>query len=180
MGPQGDQGPAGPEGPMGRTGPAGPMGPMGPQGEPGPIAQIIICLDDTDNNLPTINETYIGYDVGTGFFYDYEDLAIMGAGFEPGELVTITICDANCVWAEATADACGAFGVGVDLEDLNADQMVALHNDYISSFVPVSVRAWVNVTVDDDPQLGLKVIRGELWAVWTLLITNPYVPAPPP
>lgn len=167
MGPQGAQGPAGPEGPAGLRGTAGLMGPPGPQGMPSPVAQIIVCLDNT--NLPTINETYIIYDGGS--LLAYEDLVILGAGFEPGQLVTISICDADCVWGEATADDCGAFGVALDLTDLDADQMVALNNDYISSFDPVAVRAWVNATVEN-PETDPKVISGELRAVWTLEIVN--------
>ncbi len=176
-GPQGEPGPAGPQGPAGPTGPAGPMGPPGPQGEVGPIAQIIVCLTTEEpipwaDHLPAINETYIIYVVAQELFIDFEDLVIMGAGFDPGEEVTITICDANCVWATATADACGAFAVELDLTELNPDQMVELWVNYINQNLPVSVKAWVNATVYDDPTTGLKVISGELWAVWTLVITN--------
>jgi len=169
-GPQGPVGPQGTPGPEGPAGPTGPMGPPGPQGMTAPIAQIIVCLNEA--NLPTINETYITYIVVQELFMAWEDLWVLGAGFDQDELVTITICDANCVWAVATADQCGAFGVELDLEDLNPDQMIELWSGYVSQNKPVSVKAWVNVTVADDPMSGLKVVSGELWAVWTLEIIN--------
>ncbi len=168
VGPQGEPGPAGPEGPAGPTGPAGPMGPIGPQGEVGPIAQLVVCLADI--NLPAINETYIFYD--DDIVELAEDLVIMGAGFEPGEEVVITICDLDCVWEEAIADACGAFSVGLDLSELNADQMVYLYNNYVSLLKPVAVKAWVNYTIYYDPDMGWKLTSGDLRAVWTLVITN--------
>jgi len=175
MGPQGEPGPAGAEGPRGEQGPAGPMGPPGVQGELGTTAQIAVCLEDV--YWPTIGATYIDYEPGLpGYFYDFELLRIVGSSFEPGQTVTISICDLDCVWAVATADACGAFGVAVNLADLNEYQMVYLWVYYIDPALdpelPVAVKAWVNATVDDDPSWGLRVIDGELRAVWPLYIIN--------
>ncbi len=175
MGPQGEQGPVGPEGPRGLQGPAGSMGPVGPQGDPGTTAQIAVCLDTVYG--PPICQTYIEYVVAQGVFLNWELLVVIGSGFEPGEEVTITICDLDCVWAEVTADACGAFIDGVVLPGLNDYQMVYLWDNYIDDGRPVAVKAWVSVTIDDDPSWGRKVIDGELRAVWPLWIVN--VPSPP-
>lgn len=172
-GPQGEPGPAGPVGLAGPPGPAGPMGPPGPQGEVGPIAQIIVCLREVIHLLP-INETYIFYD--NDIVELAENLVVLGAGFEPSEEIVITICDANCVWEEAIADACGAFYVELDLTELNADQMVYLYDNYVSQNEPVAVKVWVNYIIyndlGDDPDMGWKLTSGDLRAVWTLDITN--------
>ena len=176
VGPPGEQGPAGPEGPRGKTGPAGLMGPPGVPGVRGPTTQIAVCLikDRYGTDVaywPPICITYIDYEVGEGFDC-WEYLAVMGSGFEPGEEVVITICDLDCVWEEAIADACGAFIVELDLTELNADQMVYLWNNYVSSYMVVAVSAWVNYTIYNDPDMGWKLTSGELRAVWPLFIVN--------
>lgn len=171
-GPVGPQGPVGPTGPQGETGPAGPTGPTGPAGEPGSTSQIVVCL--YGEYLPAVGATFAEYNPDTREFGEYDALAILGAGFEPSETVTITICDENCYWASATADACGAFWVQVDLTDLNSEQMHDLYLNYIAEGLAVSVRAWVDATVydnpTDNPDMGSKVTSGELRAVWPLVV----------
>jgi len=173
-GPQGSQGPEGPMGPAGPTGFRGPAGPVGPSGPLGPTAQLTVCLD-TDN-LPPISVTYIDYDSQSKIFTFCNPLYIMGSGFEPGVLVYITICDLDFYWAEATADACGAFIVAATLNDLDLNQKEYLYDNYILTYMPVTVRVWVNYTTyndpADDPDLGVMVVDGELWATWMLYIVE--------
>jgi hypothetical protein len=177
VGPEGPVGPTGPQGsvgPQGDTGPAGPTGPTGPQGEPGPTSQIVVCL--SDEYLLAIGSTYVDYNPGNKTVVECDPLVITGAGFEPDELVVISICDENCFWASVTADDCGAFWVAVDLTGLNSEQMYNLYTDYITQELAVSVRAWVSATVyndpTDDPDMGSKVTAGELRAVWPLIIVE--------
>jgi len=177
QGPEGPQGPQGPEGPMGPVGPTGfrgPAGPVGPSGPLGPTAQLTVCL--STNNLPAIGMTYVTYDSQGKIFTTYDNLSITGSGFPPGVLVCITICDQDFWWTEEYTDACGAFTVAANLNDFDLNQKEYLYNNYISLGRPVTVRVWVNSTTyndpADDPDLGLMVIDGELWATWMLYIVE--------
>ena len=138
----------------------------------GPVAQITIGWD-MDWNL-WCDCAPIPYPATVWYAWSDIPLVILGACFPPGELVTITICDLNCYWAEATTNDCGAFAIfDIYLLDLDVDQYGYLMEKYADKS-PVSVRAWVNAIVYDDPfdepDMGPKVISGELWANWPLYI----------
>jgi len=196
MGPQGRAGGAtGPAGPAGLAGPAGSAGPQGPEGEKGdtgspgimgpmgltgPTSQIAIGLA-ADAHWNAITKTTISYIEIGGVYEIYpassEGLVILGACFPPGATVTITICDLNCLWFEVTANACGGFLYPIDLETgINASQMDYLIEGYMlaGNSKTISVRAWVNAVLyddpSDDPDMGLKVVSGQLWGNWPLYI----------
>ncbi len=149
-GPQGRQGEPGPQGEPGTVGPAGPQGEAGPagvQGAPGEQGPQIAAnwVDiEWDSGLEVY---YIGgffgyFDVVDVTVYDYDLttpqgqhpqeacwVRIKGSGFEPGEVVVLTICENDYVldlyihdWElnpgyltdiedSVTADDCGAFEV---------------------------------------------------------------------
>ncbi len=162
QGPQGEVGPQGPTGPIGFRGPSGPQGPRGPQG---PAAQLTVCLDDT--NTPTIAVTYVTYDDQEQEFDTYDDLYIMGSGFEPGQTVAISICDMNFLWTVVSADNCGAFTEDTNLDVLIEAEKEYLYNNYILPGLPVTVRAWI-----DRAPFGTFGPEDELWATWMLVIVD--------
>jgi hypothetical protein len=100
-------------------------------------------VTDVDFTMTTIFYTTWNVDVG-------QSVVIKGAGFEEGDEVTISICDDNYHWADATANSCGAFEI---------DTTVPVDVDT----GPVTVRAWLNASVVDD-----EVTSGELMAAWPL------------
>ena len=156
-GPQGEKGERGPMGapgtdgirgmvgPEGPTGPTGPTGSTGPQGEIGPTAQIVVTWDE--------NFFYYGYGYNAicGVDYTYGDgyISILGSGFPPGELVTITYCDEDIFWDDEYANSCGAFVINTSVQSGFVDWF----DDVIT------VRAWVD---------------GELMATWPLYISGFY------
>jgi hypothetical protein len=124
QGPQGDMGPRGPrgeQGPVGLAGPAGegtgaqgPAGPagatgsQGPAGEPGePGPQISATWANIayqvgyymgDVSVFTINDVVVrDYDYETTFPTGPCWVRIKGSGFEPGEVVVLTICENDTV-----------------------------------------------------------------------------------
>lgn len=167
-GPQGQQGLQGPTGPTGAQGPAGPQGEQGPQGPAGPqgeqglqgpigvgyTADIVVC------NMNIAPYEYYAI-CSCGIF---QTIYIFGSCFTPGEVVTITICDRNCIIAKATANECGAFKVTAYLEMLPGDQITYLMSYYNNQVV--SIRAWINAETDEDN----KVIEGTIVANWPLLL----------
>jgi hypothetical protein len=161
VGPQGETGPAGPPGRAGEAGPQGPAGPVGPVGPEGPAGvagvqgapgeqgpQITAGWVDVAWNSE-LELYYIEFRIGyfdivdvTVYDYNLSDPAgchpqeacwvrIKGSGFEPGEVVVLTICENDyvldlytCPYVydngtelidiegdTATADDCGAFEV---------------------------------------------------------------------
>ncbi len=111
-GPQGQPGPAGPAGPAGEEpGPAGLVGPAGPQGPQGIAGQPGPQISTTWANIAY----QVGYYMGeVGEFtindvvvrnYDYEFtfptgpcwVRIKGSGFNPGDVVVLTICENDTV-----------------------------------------------------------------------------------
>lgn len=144
QGPQGPAGgPAGPQGPAGGQGPAGAQGPPGP---PGPTQQIVVTYDL--EQFP-MHHTFTVVDV-----YVYQMVRIKGAGFTPGDQVTLTICENNVVldlqeldylaWKlfdikdVAIANACGAFEVYTIIPHVYPSYWPPQH---------VTVRAWVSGNV---------------------------------
>ena len=162
-GPIGQPGTTGPTGPVGDTGPTGETGATGEQGEQGemaPVAQLVVCMywEESRNG-------YYEMFFPVSSAYPGQPLSILGSCFPEDELVTITICDLNCVWAEVETNDCGAFVIEeIYLDDLDEDQLDYLWENY--DYNVVSVRAWVDAEIDDDN----KVVDGELWANWPLFL----------
>ncbi len=157
-GPPGPQGPAGPQGSSGAPGPQGPVGPQGPEGEegppgeqgpqgvPGPTRQIVVTWDLHDwgpfSYLATVE------------VMPEQDVRIKGAGFDRGDIITISICKNDLVWVEEiTANSCGAFEEYTTVPDI--------------SLGTVTVRAWLDADIDGD-----EVVDGDLQACWPLNIVD--------
>ena len=183
------QGPTGPQGPQGPPGPKGDRGPIGQPGKPGPTGSVgdtgpegetgATGEQGEQGEMAPVAQITIGWDEDWDYFagaapipwpatvwYAWLDmpLVILGACFPEDELVTITICDRNCVWAEVETNDCGAFGIyDIELLDLDSAQFEYLMTNYVDDVV--SVRAWVDAEIDDG-----KVVDGELWANWPLFI----------
>jgi hypothetical protein len=149
-GPQGEQGPEGPEGPEGPAG--GPAGPEGPAGPAGSVRQIVVTWNPYDQYIyfgPLAFLTAV--DVYPGQY-----IRIKGAGFDPGDIVRITICQNNTLLVEAEANDCGAFEV-----------FAVLPGAPPLTYGPVSLKAWVDVDGD-----GIFYEDGELQACWPLDIVE--------
>ena len=140
-GPMGPMGPAGPAGPQGEAGPAGAQGAPGEQG-PQIAATWAKIWWDIQGGVYAIRNSIGPFDIVDVTVYDY-DLSdpfgqhpqwacwvrIKGSGFNPGEVVVLTICEDDTVLDlyimdyeysqgeltdiadSITADACGAFEV---------------------------------------------------------------------
>lgn len=145
-GPTGPQGATGPTGPAGPEGPEGPEGAEGPQGPPGPPRQIVVTWDPEDL-APWHNFAAVEVE-------RHQSIRIKGAGFNYGDVVTISICRDNIVLVEeVVANRCGAFEAYATVPSI--------------SYGPVSVRAWLNAVISDD-----EVTRGDLQASWPLDIVD--------
>jgi hypothetical protein len=80
----------------------------------------------------------------------YQWIRIKGSGFEYRDIITISICEDDIVMVEEVlANKCGAFEVYTRVPDID--------------YGPVTVRAWLNATIDDD-----QVVTGDLQATWPL------------
>lgn len=162
-GPTGATGPTGPAGPQGIQGPAGPAGPQGPQGPAGPpgttgqsglTTQLVVCnLNISTNEYYAICSCYVD-----------QTLVIFGSCFTPGDTVTISICDQNCVLVQAVADNCGGFMALAKINNLPTIQFNYVYDNYHSKVV--SVRAWTHATIDSNN----KVVSGTMIANWPLYI----------
>jgi len=134
---------------VGPEGPRGPAGADGEEGPPGPSAEIVVTWDD--------NFFWWGYGYNAICGVDYTNgngyLSILGSGFPPGALVTITYCEHDYYWAEENANACGAFVINTGIQS-NFDE-------YFDDVI--TVRAWVD---------------GELMATWPLYISGFYESIP--
>jgi hypothetical protein len=154
-GPAGPAGPAGPQGPQGEQGPVGPAGPQGPPGSAGTVltGDIVICAwNSTLFNYYAITSAYPG-----------QTLYIFGSCFTYGDVVTITICDRDCVLGQVLVNKCGAFKIDVDILELPEDQLTYLLDTYLGYVV--SIKAWIDVEID-----GNKVVSGTLVANWPLYL----------
>jgi hypothetical protein len=139
-GPAGSRGMRGPEGPEGPQGPAGPQGPEGPQGLAGPPRQIVASVT-VPHYAPVLDVSRLC------------DIGIHGSGFDPGQVIVLTICETDKYLGEAEANDCGAFYVDVTIP---VDCPLG----------PASVKAWSDG------------IGGVLEATWPLYIRP--APMPPP
>jgi hypothetical protein len=108
------------------------------------VKQIVVTWD------PTFVWTYAYFAVVAAL--PEQPIRIIGAGFDPGDHVTITICEDDRVLANTVANDCGAFEVFVQLP-------LATQIDY----GPASVKAWVDTDGD-----GID----ELQASWPLNISE--------
>jgi hypothetical protein len=89
---------------------------------------------------------------------------IKGAGFLPGEVVVLTVCEQNTVLAVVTANSCGAFQTyGILPSDLAVGSVI-------------SVNAWVDL---NDNGI-LETANGEFQACWPLDIVSVFLPFPAP
>jgi hypothetical protein len=64
--------------------------------------------------------------------YPGQTIRIKGAGFDPSDEVTITICENDFVLAHAIPNECGAF-----------ETYAVLPSASLISYGPVSVKAWI-------------------------------------
>jgi hypothetical protein len=152
QGPKGDRGPMGPKGEAGQRGPVGPAGPEGPEGPAGPAgpagsaAEIVVSTYEG----PSYAITSVGF---SNWVY------ISGSCFEPGDDITITVCDEQYVvtlyywdgesWVYedyVTANDCGAFSVEAWIGEYYYEPEDWWVFGYWWPVVdwPISVRAWVN------------------------------------
>ncbi len=138
----GPAGPAGAAGPQGEQGPAGPAGSQGPQGSPGVEGPQIVA---TWANVATkgsggefgdfsMESPYSGpfaitdvtvWAYGEGSYpppYGPAWVRIKGSGFDPGAIVTLTICEDDYVLDLYIADY--VVGDGIPLDDI-PDYIVA-------------------------------------------------------
>jgi hypothetical protein len=106
----GPMGPAGPAGPVGAQGPAGPVGARGatgPQGEPGVEGPQIVATWAQIQETKSYSLYYSGpFAIVDVTVWDYEIdgppsgpawVRIKGSGFEPGDVVVLTICEDDTV-----------------------------------------------------------------------------------
>lgn len=134
----GAQGAAGPAGSTGAAGPAGPQGPTGiqgltgiegPEGPAGPVRQIVVTWDPYDHDI------YFGpmSSIGAVEAYPGQRIRIKGSGFNPDDIIILTICENDIILTETIANNCGAFEAFAYLPSVPP----LLHG-------PVSVKAWVD------------------------------------
>lgn len=159
-GPAGVAGDPGPQGPRGPEGETGDTGPQGLQGNPGPTRQIVVTW--------VYNDEAGGFIFGPFSFlttveaYPGQNIRIKGAGFDPGDLVTISICEDYLYLDEAVANDNGAFELYTYVPTAPS-----------LSYGPATVRAWINADVDYDSGLDWYVVTdGDLQAVWPLDIVD--------
>ena len=202
-GPQGEKGERGPMGPPGEAGPRGPRGPEGPEGPAGPqgedgasgtSAEIVIMRD---GYFTTGNYGYATCVLP--FNEGWEYFEIFGSCFEPGDEVTITVCDDNYVlmlyvyddvedtWYYENyveANDCGAFRCEAYLVYRWSEDMGEFYYGYWEPLADttVSVRAWVDadttlvdqVEPNESGDPGVvqirRVVDGDLKANWPLFI----------
>jgi hypothetical protein len=144
-GPEGPEGPQGPAGPQGSQGPQGPQGPEGPQGPAGPPRQIVVIgYDYVVQSLLVIFEVY-----------QSGPITIKGSGFDPGQVIVLTICETDKYLVETEANDCGAFEVEATIP-------------WDCPLGPASVKAWSGG------------VGGVLEATWPLDILEGEGPAEPP
>lgn len=160
-GPTGATGATGPAGPQGEQGPAGPAGAQGPAGPTGPQGPVGVDLTG-DIVVCKWNGTAGEYYAITSSFYG-QALYVFGSCFTYGDVVTITVCDMDCVLAQVLVNKCGAFMVNVNLTDLPTDQLNYLLDTYLGKVI--SVKAWVDVEISSN-----KVVSGTLVANWPLYL----------
>jgi len=152
-GSRGMRGPEGPEGPQGPAGPQGPQGPEGPQGPAGPPRQIVV-IDHILIPTVMITITFVTTEVRT-----YNAYLIKGSGFDPGQVIVLTICETDKYLGEKEANDCGAFAL---LTTIPGDCPLGV----------ASVKAWTG-NPHTDPNAVLE-------ATWPLDIDEGEGPAEPP
>ena len=218
-GPQGEKGERGPMGPPGEAGPRGPRGPEGPAGPPGATgakgpagtsAEIVVTrigyFDVPGANGPFGYATCeIPFSEGS-----WAEFEIYGSCFEPGDKVTISVCDENIVlrlmvyvdgegyesWYDSDyviANECGAFRVKATIVYRWSDDLMDYYYGYWEPLVytTVSVRAWVDadttlvetVEISEGTLIDIeRVVGGEMKANWPLFLDfwGPSWPPSPP
>ena len=137
------QGPAGPEGPEGPQGPEGLQGPVGPQEPVGPQIVIGSKTGVGDAEYVTIWRAEIG-----------DSVTILGSGFTPDAVVTITSCEKDVYWGENVVNTCGAFRLKRDVPPR------------VTAGETVTVKAWIDLDGDG----VLEEDNGELQATYPLRV----------
>ena len=123
------------------------MGQKGAQGIPGPTRQIVVTWS-------TAQYGAYGY-YGVIEAKAGQTIRILGAGFDPDDNVTISICQRNYILAkDVIVNNCGAFETS---KKLPSDIGLGL----------ITVRAWLNAIVSED-----RVLGGDLQACWPLNIVS--------
>ena len=149
QGPAGPEGPVGPQGLEGLQGPTGPQGPeglQGPVGSQGPVGPHIVIGSKTgigDAEYVTVWRAEIG-----------ESVTILGSGFTPDAVVTITSCEENRYWGEKEVNTCGAFRLKTDIPPR------------VKSNETITVKAWIDLDGDG----VLEEDNGELQATCPLRV----------
>ena len=157
-GPTGATGATGPAGPQGEQGPAGPQGATGPQGPPGTAGtgltgDIVVCnWSSTNYDYYAVTSALLG-----------QTLYIFGSCFTYGDVVTITVCDRDCILAQVLVNKCGAFKVDASFLALPEDQYTYLLDTYMGKVV--SIKAWIDVVIADN-----KVVSGTLVSNWPIYL----------
>ncbi len=145
-------GPTGPAGPTGPTGPAGPVGPTGltgPAGPVGPARQIVVTWNP---NHPFFTG-HTGYCSFTTVEVEpYMPIRIKGAGFNPDDVILLTICENDTILAEAIANDCGAFEVfaTVPVLPLGVVSIKAWVNDVMEAVWPVNIVEYIEWPWEDE------------------------------
>jgi len=203
-GPMGPPGESGIRGLQGQEGPAGPAGPAGEEGPAGSSAEIVVSRDGN------FSSGQYGYATCELPFDQngWETFTISGSCFEPGDDVTITVCDDYYVlyleYYDEEADSwyyswtvpvndCGAFLCEAYLVYDWSDDMVDYYYGYWEPLAEttVSVRAWVNARTEVEKTINpwgeftsqIRVLTdGDLMANWPLFIDfyGGSWPPPPP
>ncbi len=124
-------------------GPEGLQGPVGPQGLVGPHIVIGSKTGVGDAEYVTVWRAEIG-----------ESVTILGSGFTPDAIVTITSCEENRYWGEKEVNTCGAFRLKTDIPPrVKADETI-------------TVKAWIDLDGDG----VLEEDNGELQATYPLRV----------
>ncbi|UCD54021.1 MAG: collagen-like protein [Dehalococcoidia bacterium] len=149
QGPEGPEGPAGPQGIPGLQGPVGPQGLEGSQGPPGPTAELMPNMVIGSSRGAGDAEYVAIWRAAIG-----ESVTIVGSGFTPGDIVTITSCEKDVYWGENEVNTCGGFRLKSDVPPR------------VTAGDTVTVKAWIDLDGDGE----LEEDNGELQATYPLRV----------
>jgi hypothetical protein len=206
--PSDEPGPMGPMGPAGPQGPAGPAGPAGAQGAPGEqgpqiaatwadifwdIMSEVYNIDGVIGPFDVVDVTVYDYDLSDPFGCHPQEacwVRIKGSGFNPGEVVVLTICENNTVldlyvYDYGDYEAClalpgSASCVLTDIADyVTADDCGAFE---VFSYMP---NIWPGLVTDEEGYITVvhtsmkAYVGGAMRASWPLDVWNTVLELPP-